>query len=44
VYGNEETFAVLQQAFSYVFSGKPTLSTVPMVDLHVVTGLSSCWA
>jgi phosphoribosyl 1,2-cyclic phosphate phosphodiesterase len=36
VYGNEETFAVLQQAFSYVFSGKPTLSTVPMVDLHVV--------
>jgi riboflavin kinase/FMN adenylyltransferase len=36
VYGNEETFAVLKQAFSYVFSGKPTLSTVPTVDLHVV--------
>ena len=38
VYGNEETFVVLRQAFSYVFSGKPTLSTVPIVDLHVVTG------
>jgi phosphoribosyl 1,2-cyclic phosphate phosphodiesterase len=38
VYGNEETFAILRQAFSYVFSGKPTLSTVPIVDLHVVTG------
>jgi riboflavin kinase/FMN adenylyltransferase len=38
VYGNAETFAVLRQAFSYVFSGKPTLSTVPVVDLHVVTG------
>lgn len=38
VYGNEETFVVLRQAFSYVFSGKPTLSTIPIVDLHVVTG------
>src|ERR1700726_4780735 len=38
VYGNEETFAVLRQAFAYVFSGKPTLSTIPLVDLHVVTG------
>jgi len=38
VYGNEETFAILRQAFSYVFSGKPTLSTVPIVDLHAVTG------
>ena len=33
VYGNEETFGVLRQAFSYVFSGKPTLSTVPIVDI-----------
>jgi phosphoribosyl 1,2-cyclic phosphate phosphodiesterase len=38
VYGNEETFAVLRQAFAYVFSGKPTLSTVPTVDLHVLDG------
>jgi phosphoribosyl 1,2-cyclic phosphate phosphodiesterase len=36
VYGNEETFGVLRQAFSYVFSGKPTLSTVPIVELHAV--------
>ena len=36
VYGNEETFAVLRQAFAYAFSGKPTLSTVPTVDLHEV--------
>jgi phosphoribosyl 1,2-cyclic phosphate phosphodiesterase len=38
VYGNEETFVVLRQAFSYVFSGKPTLSTIPVVELRVVTG------
>lgn len=36
VYGNKETFAVLKQAFAYAFSGKPTLSTVPTVDLHEV--------
>jgi phosphoribosyl 1,2-cyclic phosphate phosphodiesterase len=36
VYGNEETFSVLRQAFAYVFSGKPTLSTVPIVELHAV--------
>ncbi|MEQ1353484.1 MAG: bifunctional riboflavin kinase/FAD synthetase [Candidatus Acidiferrum sp.] len=36
VYGNEETFGVLRQAFAYVFSGKPTLSTVPIVELHAV--------
>lgn len=38
VYGNEATFVVMRQAFSYVFSGKPTLSTVPAVDLHLVDG------
>lgn len=37
VYGNEETFGVLRQAFAYVFSGKPTLSTVPIVELHAIT-------
>ncbi len=30
VYGNAETFAVLRQAFAYVFDDSPTLSTVPM--------------
>ena len=38
VYGTAETFAVLRQAFAYVFTGKPTLSTIPVVDLHVVEG------
>jgi riboflavin kinase/FMN adenylyltransferase len=38
VYGNGETFSVLKQAFAYVFNGKPTLSTVPTVDLHQVNG------
>ena len=38
VYGNAGTFAILRQAFAYVFTGKPTLSTIPVVDLHVVEG------
>ncbi|PWT90655.1 MAG: MBL fold metallo-hydrolase, partial [Proteobacteria bacterium] len=38
VYGNEETFAILRRAFAYVFDGRPTLSTVPSVELRVVTG------
>jgi riboflavin kinase/FMN adenylyltransferase len=38
VYGNAETFAILRQAFAYVFTGKPTLSTVPAVDLHEIEG------
>jgi phosphoribosyl 1,2-cyclic phosphate phosphodiesterase len=36
VYSNEETFATLRRAFSYVFDNKPTLSTVPSVKLHVI--------
>jgi len=36
VYGTEETFAVLRRAFSYVFDLRPTLSTVPSVELHPV--------
>jgi riboflavin kinase/FMN adenylyltransferase len=39
VYGTEETFAVLRRAFSYVFDVRPTLSTVPSVQLKVVDGL-----
>src|SRR5690348_15910204 len=38
VYGTEQTFRVLRRAFSYVFDNRPTLSTVPSVDLHVVHG------
>jgi riboflavin kinase/FMN adenylyltransferase len=35
VYGNEETFRVIRRVFSYVFDDKPTLSTVPSVNLNV---------
>src|ERR1700730_1090 len=38
VYSNEETFATLRRAFSYVFDKKPTLSTIPSVTLHVLAG------
>lgn len=38
VYGNEETFEVLRRAFSYVFDGKPKVSTVPVVQLQEVSG------
>jgi len=36
VYSNEETFRVIRRVFSYVFDGKPTLSTVPSVTLHTI--------
>jgi riboflavin kinase/FMN adenylyltransferase len=38
VYGTEETFAIIRRAFSYVFDQRPSLSTIPSVDLHVVNG------
>src|ERR1035438_4951673 len=38
VYSNEETFATLRRAFSYVFDKTPTLSTIPSVSLHVLKG------
>jgi phosphoribosyl 1,2-cyclic phosphate phosphodiesterase len=38
VHGNEETFQIVRRAFAYVFDGKPTLSSIPSVNLHVVKG------
>jgi phosphoribosyl 1,2-cyclic phosphate phosphodiesterase len=38
VYGTQETFDVIRRAFAYVFDDRPTLSTIPSVTLHVVTG------
>lgn len=38
VYGNLETFEVLRRAFAYVFDGRPVVSAVPSVTLHVVDG------
>src|SRR2546423_3764167 len=38
VYGNQETFDVLRRAFAYVFDGRPSLSSVPSVELREVRG------
>jgi riboflavin kinase/FMN adenylyltransferase len=38
VYGTQKTFDVLRRVFAYVFDGRPTMSTVPSVILHVVNG------
>jgi phosphoribosyl 1,2-cyclic phosphate phosphodiesterase len=34
VYSNEETFRIIRRVFAYVFDDKPTLSTVPSVNLY----------
>ncbi len=38
VYGNEETFEIIRRAFAYVFDERPTMSTIPSVELRVVNG------
>jgi riboflavin kinase/FMN adenylyltransferase len=38
VYGNEETFRIVRRTFAYAFDEKPTLSSIPSVNLHVVKG------
>jgi phosphoribosyl 1,2-cyclic phosphate phosphodiesterase len=38
VYGSADTFRVLRRVFAYVFDSKPTLSSVPSVELHEVDG------
>ena len=38
VYGNAQTFEIVRRAFAYAFDGKPTLSSVPSVELKEVTG------
>jgi phosphoribosyl 1,2-cyclic phosphate phosphodiesterase len=38
VFGNEETFRIIRRVFAYVFDNRPTLSTVPSVNLHEVQG------
>jgi riboflavin kinase/FMN adenylyltransferase len=38
VYGNSQTFAIVKQAFSYAFDGKPKLSSVPSVLLKEIDG------
>jgi len=36
IYSNEETFQIIRRAFSYIFDGKPKLSSIPSVTLHEV--------
>ena len=38
IYGTEDTFRVVRRVFSYVFDSKPTLSSIPSVDLREVEG------
>jgi riboflavin kinase/FMN adenylyltransferase len=38
VFATKETFAILRGAFSYVFDGKPKLSTVPQVTMNLIDG------
>jgi phosphoribosyl 1,2-cyclic phosphate phosphodiesterase len=38
IYASRETLAILRRTFSYVFDGKPVLSTIPEVIPHVIEG------
>jgi phosphoribosyl 1,2-cyclic phosphate phosphodiesterase len=38
VYASPETIATLKRAFSYVFDGLPTLSSIPQVSVHAIDG------
>jgi phosphoribosyl 1,2-cyclic phosphate phosphodiesterase len=38
VYGTAETFQVVRRVFAYAFDEKPTLSSIPSVELHEVKG------
>ena len=38
IYAEEETLKTLRTAFAYVFNNVPTLSTIPQVTLHPITG------
>ena len=38
IYAEEETLAVLRGTFAYVFNNVPTLSTIPQVTVHPITG------
>jgi len=38
VYANGQTLAILTRTFAYIFDEKPTMSTVPAVELREITG------
>src|SRR5216684_4346005 len=38
IYASQETWAILQRTFAYVFDGTPAPSTIPEVTPHVIEG------
>ncbi|HUO35262.1 MAG TPA: MBL fold metallo-hydrolase [Candidatus Acidoferrum sp.] len=38
VYASDRTLAILKRTFAYIFSGEPTESSVPGVELHAIDG------
>lgn len=38
VYGTDDTFRVIRRVFSYIFDTRPTLSSIPSVELREVDG------
>lgn len=38
IYGTDDTFRVIRRVFSYVFDTRPTLSSIPSVELREVDG------
>lgn len=38
IYASSETLATLQRTFAYIFDDKPTVSTVPGVEIHPLNG------
>lgn len=38
IYASEKTLAILKRTFAYIFSGEPTESSMPGVELHAVNG------
>src|SRR5271169_667519 len=38
IYGTDDTFRTIRRVFSYVFENKPTLSSIPSVELREVNG------
>jgi phosphoribosyl 1,2-cyclic phosphate phosphodiesterase len=38
IYGNKKTIAGIKRTFPYIFSDGPSLSTKPVIDVHIING------
>lgn len=38
IFGSEDTLAAIQRTFQYIFSGRPSATTIPKLDPHVLDG------